>query len=65
MAFARETDAQVIAEGIEREGELEVLIELGVDRGQGYLLGRPAPLSDALDRFGLSENLFVVQAMPA
>ena len=36
--------AQVVAEGIERRGELEHLQQLGVQFGQGYLLGRPGPL---------------------
>jgi EAL domain-containing protein (putative c-di-GMP-specific phosphodiesterase class I) len=33
--------AEVIAEGIQTEGEAEVLQEMGVDWGQGYLLARP------------------------
>ena len=40
--YARETGAQIIAEGIENEEELSVLKLLGVQRGQGYHLGRPA-----------------------
>jgi EAL domain-containing protein (putative c-di-GMP-specific phosphodiesterase class I) len=36
--------AEVVAEGIEREGELEYLQQLGIQFGQGYLLGRPGPL---------------------
>ena len=28
--------------GIEREGELEALQEMGIEYGQGWLLGRPA-----------------------
>jgi len=40
--FARETGCHVIAEGIETEGELAALAELGVELGQGYLLARPA-----------------------
>ncbi len=39
--------ADVVAEGIEREGELEHLQQLGVQFGQGYLLGRPGPLETA------------------
>ena len=31
----------IIAEGIERQEELDALIELGVQYGQGYLLGKP------------------------
>nr|WP_281373032.1 EAL domain-containing protein [Kineococcus aurantiacus] len=41
VGFASELGSTVVAEGVEREGELTVLTELGVDCGQGYLLGRP------------------------
>jgi len=34
----------VVAEGIERDDDRRVLVELGCDLLQGYLLGRPAPL---------------------
>jgi EAL domain-containing protein (putative c-di-GMP-specific phosphodiesterase class I) len=33
--------ARVIAEGIETEAELKALRDIGIDYGQGYLLGRP------------------------
>jgi len=39
--LAGRIDAWIIAEGIERLGELEELVRLGVPLGQGYLLGRP------------------------
>ena len=42
--FATRSGCEVIAEGIEEPAELETLRELGVTFGQGYLLGRPAPL---------------------
>ena len=42
--FADKMDSQIIAEGIEREGERQACIDLGIDFGQGYLLARPAPL---------------------
>lgn len=42
--FAARADCDVIAEGIEDQAELEMLRELGVPFGQGFLLGRPAPL---------------------
>jgi EAL domain-containing protein (putative c-di-GMP-specific phosphodiesterase class I) len=35
-------DSTIIAEGIEREGELKALVDLGIRYGQGFLLGRPA-----------------------
>jgi EAL domain-containing protein (putative c-di-GMP-specific phosphodiesterase class I) len=43
-AFAGKMDSRIIAEGIEREGERQTLVDLGIDYGQGYLLARPAPL---------------------
>jgi EAL domain-containing protein (putative c-di-GMP-specific phosphodiesterase class I) len=42
--FADKMDSQIIAEGIEREGEQKACADLGIDFGQGYLLARPAPL---------------------
>ena len=36
-------NAKVVAEGVEREEELRVLEQLGVDYVQGFLLGRPEP----------------------
>ncbi len=37
--------SEIIAEGIETEADLAVLIDLGIELGQGYLLGRPTPVS--------------------
>ncbi|MEN0105736.1 MAG: EAL domain-containing protein, partial [Pseudomonas sp.] len=48
IAFARETGSSVVAEGVETREELETLRALGVHKIQGYLLGRPLPLSEAL-----------------
>lgn len=39
--FGKSAGIQLIAEGIETEEELKVLIKLGVDLGQGYFLGVP------------------------
>jgi len=41
-AFADQIGSTIIAEGIEREGELRTLLELGIEYGQGFMLGRPA-----------------------
>jgi EAL domain-containing protein (putative c-di-GMP-specific phosphodiesterase class I) len=41
-AFADKIGSTIIAEGIERDGELRTLLELGIQYGQGFLLGRPA-----------------------
>ncbi len=37
-----------IAEGIEREGQCELLFDLGVNSGQGYLYSQPMPAENAL-----------------
>ena len=45
VRFAEETGSKVVAECIETEAELAVLRELKVNKAQGYLLGRPAPIT--------------------
>jgi len=44
LTFAAEIGAQVVAEGIETTAEHAALRHLGAGYGQGYYLGRPAPL---------------------
>ena len=39
--FCRLADVSLIAEGIETEGELEALIDVGVHYGQGFFIRRP------------------------
>jgi len=41
VGFASELGSTMVAEGVERRNELEVLKDLGVACAQGYLLGRP------------------------
>jgi EAL domain-containing protein (putative c-di-GMP-specific phosphodiesterase class I)/CheY-like chemotaxis protein len=48
ISFAEKTDAVIVAEGIERAQEVEMLVELGVGFGQGYYFARPAPLPSLL-----------------
>jgi PAS domain S-box-containing protein len=45
IGIAREFDQTTVAEGIENQDTLVRLRELGVHLGQGYLFGRPQPLS--------------------
>jgi EAL domain-containing protein (putative c-di-GMP-specific phosphodiesterase class I) len=42
VSFGRRIGARLLAEGIERRADLNVLTTLGVELGQGYLLGKPA-----------------------
>jgi len=44
--LAHKLGLEVVAEGVETELELEQLREAHCDEAQGFLLGRPAPLSD-------------------
>jgi EAL domain-containing protein (putative c-di-GMP-specific phosphodiesterase class I)/FixJ family two-component response regulator len=44
VAFASETDATIVAEGIETADELATLQRLGITCGQGYHIARPGPL---------------------
>ena len=44
VGFASEIGATLVAEGIETEGELNTLRELGVTCGQGHYLAKPGEL---------------------
>jgi len=44
ISFAERIDATIIAEGIEKLAELNMLASLGVGHGQGFFLARPGPL---------------------
>src|SRR4029079_6226067 len=47
IAFGRQTNCNIVAEGVESIAELDVLRALGVHAAQGYHLGRPT----SFDRF--------------
>jgi EAL domain-containing protein (putative c-di-GMP-specific phosphodiesterase class I) len=49
VGIGRDLRSVVVAEGIETEEEMKWCAGLGVDCGQGFLLGRPAPFPDALE----------------
>ncbi|MFK7937953.1 MAG: EAL domain-containing protein [Roseovarius sp.] len=49
--FAAEQGSAIVAEGIETEAELNTLRSIGVHRGQGWHLGKPAALDVVLKRF--------------
>ena len=43
--FSADTGSKLVAEGVETASEAAALIELGVDKAQGYFLGRPMALA--------------------
>lgn len=43
LAFAESEDIDIVAEGVERLDQLDVLRDLGIRFAQGYLFGRPSP----------------------
>jgi diguanylate cyclase (GGDEF)-like protein/PAS domain S-box-containing protein len=47
VTLAKSLGRKVVAEGIETEQQLQLLRQLDVDEGQGYLLSRPVPAAAA------------------
>jgi len=52
--LAKELNMELIAEGVEREDQLEAMRELGVDKVQGYYFSRPLPKEKVIE--WLKEN---------
>ncbi len=46
VGLARTLDKVTVIEGVETEEQFATLAAIGVDRVQGYLIGRPGPLED-------------------
>jgi len=51
ITMAKSIGVITIAEGVETEEQLDVLMELGCDQVQGYLLGRPVPAAEFERKF--------------
>jgi EAL domain-containing protein (putative c-di-GMP-specific phosphodiesterase class I) len=47
-AFSKAINGGIVAEGVETLEELEALRELGVDAVQGYFIGHPMPITEAV-----------------
>ena len=56
LSFSGHIGSRLVAEGVESQRELDTLLSLGVQYGQGWLLGRPV-LTQPLE--GLSEDTVV------
>ena len=54
--FATLTSCRIIAEGVETEVECEALRRLGIDFGQGFLFGYPAPVDAYRERLAIAEE---------
>jgi EAL domain-containing protein (putative c-di-GMP-specific phosphodiesterase class I) len=52
VSFAEKIEVGVIAEGIETVDELDALASIGIRFGQGFHIGMPAPLDEALAASG-------------
>jgi EAL domain-containing protein (putative c-di-GMP-specific phosphodiesterase class I) len=62
--FAHGCDVSVVAEGVETAAELAMLQAVGVDAGQGWHFGRPAPV-EALLAAGIPTPRGSVEPLPA
>lgn len=49
--ISQQMNCLVVAEGIEKEEQREILAAIGVDAGQGYYLGRPMPSAEIIEKF--------------
>ncbi len=47
IALARSVNLKVVAEGVETEGQFQILKSLGCDYVQGYLISKPVPAEQA------------------
>lgn len=61
--IARGLGKKTIAEYVGDDETGELLRELGVDYGQGFHIGRPAPLAERLDHDTLSKASFTNQPL--
>lgn len=49
VTFAKKMDSIIIAEGIEKQEELEAVIDLGINYGQGYYIAMPKNPVEVID----------------
>lgn len=53
VEFAKLTGMKLIAEGIETDEQLKMLIQLGVHYGQGYFLGKPDEVTQHVSEYAM------------
>jgi EAL domain-containing protein (putative c-di-GMP-specific phosphodiesterase class I) len=54
--FGHQTGCRIVAEGVETGSELETLMDLGVEKAQGFHLGPPLPLENTIALFGTTDS---------
>jgi len=64
IALAHGLRLEVIAEGVETEGQLALLAQNGCDAIQGYLFGRPAPAADCARMLREEKSLALEKLQP-
>ena len=63
IRVARTLGMTTVAEGIETQGQADLMLALACDRGQGYLFSRPLEVAD-LERWALARRALKVEASP-
>lgn len=59
----RDLDISVLAEGVETQSQLQLVRDIGCDAAQGYLIGKPGPISSRAGRS--TEDMAVAATEPA
>lgn len=52
ISIGRAFDMQILAEGIESQEQITMLLQLGCDFGQGYGIGKPMPANQVIEWLG-------------
>jgi EAL domain-containing protein (putative c-di-GMP-specific phosphodiesterase class I) len=50
-AISHQMNCMVVAEGVEKAEQRDILANMGVDAGQGYLFSRAVPVSDIIEKY--------------
>ena len=48
--ISHQMNCLVVAEGVEKAEQRDILTDMGVDAGQGYLFSRPVPIADIIEK---------------
>ncbi len=51
--ISHQMNCTVVAEGVEKAEQRDILADMGVDAGQGYLFSRPMPVDDIVEKYVL------------